>query len=97
MKKLKENMHAIQVGCQTCEGAHLDKECPLNEDVKIMEEVKYGEFGIPFPNNSRNDDRFNRGASGYDQPLLGERRPSLTEIINKDMEEEAKRHAEQDK
>ncbi|GJT48556.1 hypothetical protein Tco_0974713 [Tanacetum coccineum] len=34
MKKLKENMHAIQVGCQTCRGAHLDKECPLNEEVK---------------------------------------------------------------
>ncbi|GJY04603.1 hypothetical protein Tco_0370543 [Tanacetum coccineum] len=34
MKKLKENVHAIQVGCQTCGGAHLDKECPLNEEVK---------------------------------------------------------------
>ncbi|GJU67780.1 hypothetical protein Tco_1254039 [Tanacetum coccineum] len=30
IKKLKENVHAIQVGCQTCRGAHLDKECPLN-------------------------------------------------------------------
>ncbi|GJZ27048.1 protein kinase-like domain, concanavalin A-like lectin/glucanase domain protein [Tanacetum coccineum] len=28
MKKLKENVHAIQVGCQICEGTHLDKECP---------------------------------------------------------------------
>ncbi|GJQ98663.1 hypothetical protein Tco_0009802 [Tanacetum coccineum] len=26
MKKLKENVHAIQVGCQNCEGAHLDKD-----------------------------------------------------------------------
>ncbi|GKF77705.1 hypothetical protein Tco_0230175, partial [Tanacetum coccineum] len=51
MKKLKENVHAIQVGCQTCGGAHLDKECPLKEEVKIIEEVKYGEFGRPFPNN----------------------------------------------
>ncbi|GKB78292.1 putative reverse transcriptase domain-containing protein, partial [Tanacetum coccineum] len=32
MKKLKENVHAIQVGCQICEGPHLDKECPLNEN-----------------------------------------------------------------
>ncbi|GKE55951.1 hypothetical protein Tco_1495136 [Tanacetum coccineum] len=31
MKKLKENVHAVQVGCQTYGGAHLDKECPLNE------------------------------------------------------------------
>ncbi|GJV57800.1 hypothetical protein Tco_1458805 [Tanacetum coccineum] len=26
MKKLKENVHAIQVGCQNCGGAHLDKD-----------------------------------------------------------------------
>ncbi|GJZ62660.1 reverse transcriptase domain-containing protein [Tanacetum coccineum] len=38
MKKLKENVHAIQVGCQTCRGTHLDKECPLNEEVKSVEE-----------------------------------------------------------
>ncbi|GKE26929.1 hypothetical protein Tco_1442313 [Tanacetum coccineum] len=37
MKKLKENVHAIQVGCRTCEGAHLDKDCPLNEEIKGME------------------------------------------------------------
>ncbi|GJU24869.1 hypothetical protein Tco_1163490 [Tanacetum coccineum] len=80
MKKLKENVHAIQVGCQTCEGAHLDKDCPLNEEVKGMEEVKYGEFSRPFPNN-RYDSIFNKG--GYDQPSSGEKRPSLTKIINK--------------
>nr|GEX07516.1 hypothetical protein [Tanacetum cinerariifolium] len=39
-KNLKENVHAIQVGCQTCEEPHLDKECPLNEEIKGMEEVK---------------------------------------------------------
>ncbi|GJR74871.1 reverse transcriptase domain-containing protein [Tanacetum coccineum] len=76
-------------------GAHLDKECPLNEEVKSIEEVKYGEFDRPFRNNSRNDGKFNR-VSGYDQPSAGERRLSLTKIINKYMEETAKRHAEQD-
>ncbi|GKB18234.1 hypothetical protein Tco_0852157 [Tanacetum coccineum] len=55
MKKLKENVHTIQVGCQICGGAYLDKDCPLNEEVKSMEEVIYGEFGRPFPNNNRND------------------------------------------
>ncbi|GKF50899.1 hypothetical protein Tco_0147366 [Tanacetum coccineum] len=40
MKKLKENVYAIQVGCQLCGGPHLNKECPLNEEVKSMEEVK---------------------------------------------------------
>ncbi|GJZ59255.1 hypothetical protein Tco_0615071 [Tanacetum coccineum] len=59
-----------------------------------MEEVKYGEFGRPFPNNNKSDSRFNK--RGYDHPSSGERRPSLTEIINKYMEEASKRHAEQD-
>nr|GEU60901.1 hypothetical protein [Tanacetum cinerariifolium] len=49
LKKLKENVHAIQVGCQICEGSYLDKECPLNEEVKQAEEVKYGEFGHRTP------------------------------------------------
>ncbi|GJU97038.1 hypothetical protein Tco_1326309 [Tanacetum coccineum] len=94
MKKLKENVHSIQVGCQICGGAHINKDCPLNKEVKSVEEVKYGEFSRPFPNNNRNDGRFNRGE--YDQPSSGERRPSLTEIINKYMEEASKRHAEKE-
>ncbi|GKC55487.1 protein kinase-like domain, concanavalin A-like lectin/glucanase domain protein [Tanacetum coccineum] len=92
MKKLKESVHAIQVGCQTCEGAHLDKDSPLNEEVKRMEEVKYGEFSRPFLNN-RYDGRFK---GGYDQPSSGEKRPSLTEIINKYMDEASKRQVKQD-
>ncbi|GKE73693.1 hypothetical protein Tco_1535734, partial [Tanacetum coccineum] len=67
MKKLKENVHTIQVGCQTCEGAHLDKDYPLNEEVKGMEE-----------------------------PSSGEKRPILTEAINKYIKEASKRQAEQD-
>ncbi|GJU03873.1 reverse transcriptase domain-containing protein [Tanacetum coccineum] len=47
MKKLKESIHAIQVGCQICEGPHLDKDCPLNEEVKQVEKIDnrppYGE------------------------------------------------------
>ncbi|GKD84529.1 reverse transcriptase domain-containing protein [Tanacetum coccineum] len=38
MKKLKENVHAIQVGCQIFKGPHLNKDCPLNEEVKQVEE-----------------------------------------------------------
>ncbi|GJY48124.1 hypothetical protein Tco_0438080 [Tanacetum coccineum] len=94
MKKLKENIHAIQVGCKICEGAHLNKDCPLKEEVKSMEEVKYGEIVRPFPNNNINDSKFNR--RGYDQPSSGERRLSLSEVINKYMEESSKRHDEQD-
>ncbi|GJR80806.1 hypothetical protein Tco_0151591 [Tanacetum coccineum] len=39
MKKLKKSVHAIQVGCQIYEGPHLDKDCPLNEEVKQVEEI----------------------------------------------------------
>ncbi|GKC18395.1 reverse transcriptase domain-containing protein [Tanacetum coccineum] len=52
MKKLTKNVHAIQVGCQTYGGPYLDKECPLNEEVKSIEEVKYGEFGRSSPFNN---------------------------------------------
>ncbi|GJU33824.1 putative reverse transcriptase domain-containing protein [Tanacetum coccineum] len=45
MKKLKENVHAIQVGCQLCDGPHLGKECPLNEDAKSATEVPTSPFG----------------------------------------------------
>ncbi|GJU24864.1 zinc knuckle CX2CX4HX4C containing protein [Tanacetum coccineum] len=38
IKKLKESVYAIQVGCQICEGPHLDKDCPLNEEVKQVKE-----------------------------------------------------------
>nr|GFB40753.1 hypothetical protein [Tanacetum cinerariifolium] len=44
MKKLKENVHAIQVGRENYGGDYLNKECPLSEEVKSIEEVKYGEF-----------------------------------------------------
>nr|GEX79254.1 hypothetical protein [Tanacetum cinerariifolium] len=44
IKKLKENVHAIRVGCQICGGVHLNKDCPLNEEVKSIEEAKYGKF-----------------------------------------------------
>ncbi|GJR40274.1 hypothetical protein Tco_1215958 [Tanacetum coccineum] len=64
MKKLKENVHAIQVGCQICEGPHLNKECPLNEEVKLLEEVKYGEFGLPAPFNRNNGAKFCVGPPG---------------------------------
>nr|GEU79143.1 hypothetical protein [Tanacetum cinerariifolium] len=45
----------MTVGCQLCGGAHLDKEYPLNEEVKSFEVVMYGEFGrsSPFSNGAK--------------------------------------------
>ncbi|GJT45314.1 hypothetical protein Tco_0954029 [Tanacetum coccineum] len=101
MKKLKENVHEIQVGCQICEGPRLDKECPLNEEVKQVDEVKYGEFGRPAPFNGSSIAMFRIGPPGYythtdNQTSSGEKKPNLVETINKYIEEATKRQAEQD-
>ncbi|GJS98727.1 RNA-directed DNA polymerase, eukaryota, nucleotide-binding alpha-beta plait domain protein [Tanacetum coccineum] len=40
-KKLKENIHAIQVSCKICEEAHLTKRCPLKKEDKTVEQSKY--------------------------------------------------------
>ncbi|GKA89576.1 hypothetical protein Tco_0811388 [Tanacetum coccineum] len=44
-----------KVGCQICIGLHLDKDCPLNEEVKQVKEVRYGKLGqtTPFNRNNR--------------------------------------------
>nr|GEW18945.1 zinc knuckle CX2CX4HX4C [Tanacetum cinerariifolium] len=101
IKKLKENVHAIQVGCKICEGPHLDKECPLNEEVKHVEWVKYGEFGCLAPFNKSNGAKFCVGLLGYytrtdNRPPYGEKRLSLEELMNKNQEESARRSAQMD-
>ncbi|GKD04862.1 retrovirus-related pol polyprotein from transposon TNT 1-94 [Tanacetum coccineum] len=41
VKKLKENVHAIQVGCKIYEGIDKTKECPLNdEEIRVEEEQR---------------------------------------------------------
>ncbi|GKB19406.1 reverse transcriptase domain-containing protein [Tanacetum coccineum] len=97
MKKLKENVHPIQVGCQNCGGAHLDKDCPLKEEVKSIEEAKYGEFGrhSPFSNGAK----YRVGPPRYyirmeNRPPVGEKRPSLEELMNKHLEESTRRRTE---
>ncbi|GKE96773.1 hypothetical protein Tco_1581628 [Tanacetum coccineum] len=67
------------VGCQICEGPHLDKDCPLNEEVKQVEELRYGEFGRTTPFNGNNKGKFRVGPPCYytktdNRPLYGEKR-----------------------
>ncbi|GJV36176.1 putative reverse transcriptase domain-containing protein [Tanacetum coccineum] len=41
VKKLKENVHVVQVGCEIYEGIHKTKECPLNdEEIRVEEEQR---------------------------------------------------------
>ncbi|GJS56504.1 putative reverse transcriptase domain-containing protein [Tanacetum coccineum] len=98
MKKIKENVHAIQVGCQTCGGAHLDNECPLNEEVKSIEEVKYGEFRHPPPFSGGNETKYHVGPPRYytrvdNHPPFGDKKSSLEELLNKHLEESIRRRA----
>ncbi|GKC11970.1 reverse transcriptase domain-containing protein [Tanacetum coccineum] len=96
MKKLKENVYAIQVGCQNCGGAHLDKDCPLNEEVKRDEEAKHGEFGRSSTFN--NGAKYRVGLLRYytridNRPPFREKRPSLEDLMNKHLEESTRRRA----
>ncbi|GKA66530.1 hypothetical protein Tco_0766338 [Tanacetum coccineum] len=96
MKKLKESVYAIQVGCQICKGPYLDKDCPLNEEVKQVEEVRYREFRRTTPFNGTNGGKFHVGPAGYytktdNRPTYGERRQSLEELLAKHQEESAQR------
>ncbi|GJY94797.1 hypothetical protein Tco_0511158 [Tanacetum coccineum] len=70
------------VGCQICEGPHLNKDCPLNEEVKQVEDVRYGEFVRTMPFNENNEGKFRVGPPGFytkidNRPPYGERRQSL--------------------
>ncbi|GJZ28778.1 hypothetical protein Tco_0573425 [Tanacetum coccineum] len=96
MKKLKKSVHAIQVGCQICEGPHLDKDYPLNEEVKQVEKVRYGEFGRTTPFNGNNWERFHIGPPGYYTKTDNhpQRRQSLKELLAKHQEESARRSTE---
>ncbi|GJT64132.1 hypothetical protein Tco_1015612 [Tanacetum coccineum] len=80
-------------------GAHLEKKCPLNEEVNSVKEVNYGEFGRSPPFNSGNEAKYYVGPPGYytcvdNRPPFCEKRFSLEEFMTKHLEESARRRAE---
>nr|GEW29751.1 hypothetical protein [Tanacetum cinerariifolium] len=70
MKNLKENVHSIQGRCQIYERPHLHKECPLNEEVKQVDEVKYGEFRRLAPFNESNGAKFRVVNADHETPNI---------------------------
>ncbi|GJX62655.1 hypothetical protein Tco_0295555 [Tanacetum coccineum] len=73
--------------------------CPLNEEVKQVEEVRYGEFRRTTPFNGNNGGKFHVGPPGYytktdNRPLYGKKRQSLEELLTKHQEESAQRSTE---
>ncbi|GKB46127.1 hypothetical protein Tco_0896880 [Tanacetum coccineum] len=49
IKKVNERVYAAQVGCELCNRPHYTKDCPLKKEGKTLEEAKYTQFGVPFP------------------------------------------------
>ncbi|GJR13569.1 hypothetical protein Tco_0796221 [Tanacetum coccineum] len=83
-----------EVGCLICEGPHLDKDCPFNEEVKKVKEVVYGEFRRTTPFEKKNEGKFHVGPPGYytkidKRPPYGKKRQSLKELLAKHQEESA--------
>ncbi|GJW50566.1 putative reverse transcriptase domain-containing protein [Tanacetum coccineum] len=88
------SIHRISLKRPLSKGPHLDKDCPLNEEVKQAEEVKYGEFRRTTPFNGNNGGKFCIRPHGYytktdNRPPYGERRQSLEELLAKHQEESA--------
>ncbi|GJT53420.1 DNA-binding pseudobarrel domain-containing protein [Tanacetum coccineum] len=86
-----------QKDAKTAEELILTRTCPLKEEVKSIEEAKYGKFERPSP--FRNGAKYRVGPPGYytriDNRLpVGEKRPSLEELINKHLEESIRRRTE---
>nr|GEW82670.1 hypothetical protein [Tanacetum cinerariifolium] len=72
-------------------------DCPFSEEVKSVEEAKYGEFRRSSPFN--NGAKYRVGPPGYytridNQPPFREKRPSLEELMTKHLEESTLRRAE---
>ncbi|GJZ01055.1 hypothetical protein Tco_0519016 [Tanacetum coccineum] len=64
---------------------HLEKECPLNEEVKQLGKVKYGEFRRSAPFNESNRAKFRVGPLRYytrtdTRPPYEEKKPGLEEL-----------------
>nr|GEX75807.1 hypothetical protein [Tanacetum cinerariifolium]GEZ05636.1 hypothetical protein [Tanacetum cinerariifolium] len=74
------------------------KSTTSSRKVKSVEEVKYGEFVRPFPNNNRKGARYHVGPPGYytrvdNRPPFGEKKLSLGELMNKHIVESTRKRA----
>ncbi|GJZ51273.1 homeodomain-like protein [Tanacetum coccineum] len=48
IKKVNEKVYPAQVGCEQCKGPHYNKDCPLKEEWKTLEEAYYTQFDRSF-------------------------------------------------
>nr|GEV23461.1 hypothetical protein [Tanacetum cinerariifolium] len=52
IKKVNEKVYAAQVGCKQGKGPHYNKDCPLKEEGKTLEEAYYTQFAKRHEENS---------------------------------------------
>ncbi|GJW59396.1 hypothetical protein Tco_0108731 [Tanacetum coccineum] len=83
IKKVNEKVYAAQVGCESCNGPHYTKDCPLKEEGKTLEEAYYTQFGVPFPQGGRYravaPELYQRDNGN---PLYQERRQTMEETLS---------------
>ncbi|GJV70024.1 hypothetical protein Tco_1485533 [Tanacetum coccineum] len=84
VKKLKENVHAIQVGCENYGGAHLSKECLLHKkDHRAKKEADHDEWLRKFQEttkiNQKGHDEIIRNLKTKLKTLTGEVEGRLAE------------------
>nr|GFC64065.1 hypothetical protein [Tanacetum cinerariifolium] len=84
IRKLKESVHAIQVGCEMFGGTHLEQNCHLREEVKSIKVIGYGE-----EKSSIETAKYPMRPLGSHSPL--DKRTSLEETIERYLEESSKR------
>ncbi|GJR51505.1 hypothetical protein Tco_1402026 [Tanacetum coccineum] len=90
IRKIKESVHTIQVGCEINGGMHLEKDCHLKEKIKSNKATRYGET-----RNGTKSASYQIGLSGnytkVDNHPPFDKRPSLEETIVKYLEDTSKR------
>ncbi|GJT61701.1 hypothetical protein Tco_1005234 [Tanacetum coccineum] len=77
MQILKENIHAIQVGCKICEGVHLTKEHHLKEDKKgkseqLTQEILTSSMADEAKTKMRNEMKVKKEPVPFDSPNINQ-------------------------
>nr|GEV59395.1 hypothetical protein [Tanacetum cinerariifolium] len=94
IKKVNKKVYATQVGCEQCKGPDYNKDCPLKEEGKTLEEAYYTQFSGLFQGGG-----YKAAALGFFQrndanPSYQARKQSMEDTLSKFMSESAKRYKE---
>ena len=94
IKKIKENIHSLQINREACKGVHRTQKCPLKEEVKRVEGVKYGNVNKPFHGFGGNGAKYRVGPQGY-YTKIEDKAPkvtSLEDLVDEHIKESTRRN-----